>query len=304
MITSEDLRFFQVISTHPSLASAARALNVTPPTVTQRLKSIEQKLNVNLMDRHARSATLTDEGQLLAERAEIILAEIDDLHEIIFSKQNEVTGRLKVLAPLGFGNDYVAPLIADFQSQYPSLTVELVLSDTPDWSAGHSWDIMIYIGELKDSSLKQSVLAPNRRFLCASPKYIEKHGQPAAPYDLRHHSCIALRENAEDVTMWRFVAINGGSQESVRIVPRLASNEGRVVKQWAVDGHGIILRSEWDVAPQLRTGELVRLLSDYELPSADIVALLGSDQRTRSARTIKFLELLKQSLGLQPWNNA
>ncbi|MGY8871474.1 MAG: LysR substrate-binding domain-containing protein [Pseudomonadales bacterium] len=302
MITSEDLRFFQAISTHPSLASASRALNVTPPTVTQRLKSIEQKLETKLMDRHSRSVTLTDEGQLLAERAELILAEIDDLHETIFSKHNEVTGRLRVLAPLGFGNDYIAPLVADFQHQYPNLTVELELSDTPDWSAGHSWDVMIYIGKLKDSSLKQSVLATNQRFICASPKYLEKYGEPTSPQDLRNHSCIALRENAEDVTMWRFTAISDDSQESVRIMPRLASNEGRVVKQWSIDGYGIIHRSEWDVSPQLRTGELVRIMTGYELPSADIVALLGSNQRMRSERTVRFLARLKKSLAPKPWD--
>jgi len=301
MINSDDLRFFQMIATHPSLAATARAMNVTPPTITQRLQVIENKLKLKLVERHARSITLTDEGILLAERAVIILDEMDDLHEAVYSQRNEVSGRLKILAPLGFGREYIAPLVTKFQQQYQDLSVELELSDNPDWATKHSWDIIIYIGELRDSSLRLSTLAENKRFLCASPDYITKYGLVKEPADLREHHCIALRENAEDVTMWKFNNAKANKQESIRINPKLACNDGRVIKQWALDGYGIISRSEWDVAPELKNGSLVRLLSDYELPTANIVALLGTDQRSRSARTTKFLAFLKKNIGIKPW---
>lgn len=301
MINSDDLRFFQMIATHSSLAATARSLNVTPPTITQRLQNIEHKLKLKLVDRHARSITLTDEGILLAERAAIILGEMDDLHEYLYSQRNEVSGCLKVLAPLGFGREYIAPLIIKFQQQYMNMSVELELSDNPDWATKHSWDIIIYIGELRDSSLRLITLAENNRFLCASPSYISKYGQVNEPADLRRHHCIALRENDEDVTMWKFNSLNANKVESIRITPKIACNDGRVIKQWALDGYGIISRSEWDVAPELKDGSLVRLLSDYELPTANIVALLGTDQRSRSERTTKFLELLKKNIGEEPW---
>jgi DNA-binding transcriptional LysR family regulator len=302
MINSDDLRFFKMIATHPSLAATARAMNVTPPTITQRLQIIENKLQLKLVDRHARKITLTDEGILLAARASIILDEMDDLHESIYSQRNEVAGCLKVLAPLGFGREYIAPLVTEFQQQHPNLSVELELSDNPDWATKNSWDIIIYIGELRDSSLKLSVLAQNKRFLCASPSYIEKYGVVNEPAELRQHHCIALRENAEDVTMWKFNGSKANKGEAIRINPKLACNDGRVIKQWALDGYGIISRSEWDVAAELKNGSLVRLLSDYELPKANIVALLGTDQRSRSARTTKFLALLKQNIGEKPWS--
>jgi len=304
MINSDDLRFFQVIATHSSLAATARALNVTPPTITQRLQIIEKKLQLKLVDRHARSITLTDEGVLLAERAKLILEEIDDLHEAIYSQRDEVAGCLKILAPLGFGSKYIAPLVTQFQQQHQNLSVELELSDNPDWGADYSWDIMIYIGELRDSSLRLSNLAPNKRFLCASPSYIEKYGEVNEPADLRHHHCIALRENAEDVTMWKFKVPIVDKHESIRIIPKLASNDGRVIKQWALEGQGIILRSEWDVAAELKSGALVQLLSDYELPAANIVALLGTQQRARAVRTTKFLDLLKSNISAKPWREA
>ncbi|QUM80049.1 LysR family transcriptional regulator [Moritella sp. 5] len=301
MLTSEDLRFFYAISTQPSLTAAARKLNVTPPTVTQRLQAIEAKVSVKLVQRQARGISLTEEGYLLQNKARFILAEMDQLQTLMASKKNLINGTLKILAPLGFGNDYIAPLVGEFQQQHTNLTVELELSDKPSWAESHKWDIIIYIGELRDSTLKLATLAPNQRFLCASPDYLKRHSSPESPRELKNHTCIALRENSEDVTLWRFTHTHSEEQESIRITPTFTSNEGNVVKNWAIAGHGIIMRSEWDVQPELNSGVLVRLLPDYSLPSADIVALLGTDSRARSARTSHFLKLLKERFAQQPW---
>ena len=301
MLTSEDLRFFYIVSTHPSLTAAARKLNVTPPSVTQRLKAIESKVDVKLIQRQARGIGLTEEGYLLQNKARFIIEEMDQIDALMTSKKKVVNGVLKVLAPLGFGNDYIAPLVADFQQSHPHLTVELELSDKPSWSESHQWDLIVYIGELRDSTLTLLTLAPNQRFLCASPDYLKRYGTITCPQDLKQHRCIALRENSEDVTLWRFTHCDTGEQESIRITPTFTSNEGNVVKNWAITGNGIIMRSEWDVQPELNSGALVRLLPDYRLPSADIVALLGTDMRSRSARTSQFLQLLKARFAEQPW---
>jgi DNA-binding transcriptional LysR family regulator len=267
------------------------------------LQGIEDKLKLKLLNRQGRATTLTDEGQLLAERAHLILEEIDELQESLHDRKNELVGRLRILAPLGFGNEYVAELAAQFQAQHKGVSVELVLSDSPNRQTMEAWDIVIHIGALRDSSMLQTVLARNRRFLCAAPEYVARRGQPANMADLRHHACIALQENAEDVTMWRLQAPGEDRHASIRIRPHLASNDGRVVKQWALKGHGIMMRSEWDVTRELRSGTLLRILPDHELPSADIVALLSSEQRQRSARTMRFLDLLKQSLAPSPWHD-
>ena len=302
MIHSEDLRFFCLLATQPSLAQTARMLKVTPSSVTQRLQAIEDKLKLKLLNRQNRTITLTDEGQLLLERARVILADMDELQVDLDGRKHELVGRLRILAPLGFGNEYVAELAAQFQARHRSVSVELLLSDSPNRQTLDAWDIIIHIGALRDSSLLQTVLAKNRRFLCASPAYVACHGRPANIADLRHHACISLQENAEDVTMWRLQAPGADSHAAIRIRPQLTSNDGRVVKQWALHGHGIMLRSEWDVARELRSGALLHLLPDHDLPDADIVALLGSEQRRRSARTMHFLEALKQSLAAPPWH--
>ncbi|HAS6150129.1 TPA: LysR family transcriptional regulator [Vibrio vulnificus] len=300
MVTTEDLKFIVTIAENRTLAEAARALNITPPSVTLRLQHIEKKLAVKLIQRPSRIVTLTEEGQLLLNKGRLILQGLDDLQELINERKEQVCGKLRVLAPLGFGNDYIAPLLGEYKAMHPQLDVELELSDNPNWAKHHKWDIIIYIGELNDSSLKMITLAKNQRFICASPKYIERKGIPQTPNELIRHECIALRENNEDVTLWQFTD-GKGQPDIIRITPTLASNEGRVIKDWAIAGLGIIMRSEWDVQPQINSGDLIRLLPTYSLPNADIVALLSSPSKERSARISGFISLLKDRITPMPW---
>ncbi|ABV86933.1 LysR substrate-binding domain-containing protein [Shewanella pealeana] len=316
MITTEDLRFITTIASHKTLADAARTLNITPPSVTLRLQHIEKKLSIKLIQRPSRVVSLTEEGQLLLDKGLPILRGLDELQEQLDELKEHVCGKLRVLAPLGFGNDYIAPLLGEYKLLHPQLDIELELSDNPNWSSHHKWDIIIYIGALNDSSLKMITLAKNQRFVCASPKYLEQMGEPKEPQELLKHRCIALRENNEDVTLWPFTKLlheklshdklsndkpTDDKLEMIRITPTLASNEGRVIKDWAMAGLGVIMRSEWDVQPQINNGELVRILADYSLPNANIVALLSSPEKERSARISGFIQLLKQRLTPLPW---
>jgi DNA-binding transcriptional LysR family regulator len=299
MINSDELRFFHTIATHKTLASAARTLNISPSSVTQRLQGIESRLGVKLIQRPSRIVSLTDEGSLVLARAERVMAELNELQLIIDNRLQQVTGKLRVLAPQGFGNEYVAPILAEYAQKHPNIEAELTLSDVPNWSSRHMWDVIVYIGELRDSSLHCIKLAANQRFVCASPTYLATRGEPGSPEELKQHTCIALRENDEDVTLWRFS--HKGVETPVRIHPRLASNDGNVIKKWALAGCGIIMRSEWDVARQLNAGTLVRVLTDYQLPNADIVALSAEEAGNRSPRAEQFIQLLKQSLASRPW---
>lgn len=301
MITTEDLRFITTIANHRTLADAARALNITPPSVTLRLQHIERKLSIKLIQRPSRVVSLTEEGQLILDKGLTILQGLDELQEQLDENKDEVCGKLKVLAPLGFGNDYVAPLLGKYKVMHPRLDIELDLSDNPIWSTHHKWDIIIYIGDLNDSSLKMITLATNQRFICASPKYIQEMGYPNTPQDLVKHCCITLRENNEDTNLWQFINVTTGKEEVIRIKPTLVCNEGRVIKDWAMADLGVIMRSEWDIQPQINRGQLVRLLPDYSLPNANIVALLSSQEKERSARVSGFISLLKEHLTPVPW---
>jgi len=301
MISTDDLRFFSVVAASASLAAAARALDVSSPAVTQRLRLLEERVGVRLVDRSTRHLTLTAEGELLATRGQRLVSEIDDLGETLASRRGVVTGHLRIAAPFGFGRRFVEPAAAQFRMRYPETSVELDLFNNPISDKAEAWDLIVHVGELIDSTMQMRVLARNDRILCASPGYVARKGRPEHPRDLRHHECAALRENSQDATHWRFHHDTFGT-ESVRIHPVMSSNDGAVVRSWALAGLTIVIRSEWDVAEDLKAGRLIQLLPGWSPPSADVVALLSS-RHGRTARTTHFLQMLQEILSPAPWRD-
>lgn len=299
MTDAFEIRFLLVIRESKSLLEASRKLGITPSAVSQRLQQMEKKLDVRLVDRSARQLRFTDEGELLCVRGAELLEQFDSLLEDLHERRQGFVGKLKVNAPFGFGRRYVAPAVAAFKRLHPEVEIALTLSDQPMLEASDRFDVVIHIGKLDASSLVCRTLATNRRFICASPAFIARHGQPQTPEQLADMPCIALRENNEDVTLWHLS--RGRSTQSVRVHPVLSSNDGSVIRQWGCDALGVILRSEWDVAEALADGSLVRLLPAWKLPDADVVALThqrdGLPQRTRN-----FMRFLHESFRpAPPW---
>jgi DNA-binding transcriptional LysR family regulator len=302
VLSIDDLRFVSALVLCSSMAGAARVLGVTPPAITQRLRLLEGKLGVRLVDRSTRHLRLTDEGQLLVDRGRDLLDQLDELSDDLMARKTSVAGHLRVVAPFGFGRRFIAPVVVSFRAENPKVSVSLNLSENPARLDTDSWDILVHIGELRDSSLILHRLAPNDRVICASPSYVEGHGTPRHPADLKDHECVVLRENDEDATLWRFIDPDGKAY-SVRIKPSLCSNDGEVVRRWALAGLGIVIRSEWDVAEDIHAARLVRLLDDYHLASADINALLNA-RDGRTARTERFLQHLSKVLNPPPWRRG
>jgi DNA-binding transcriptional LysR family regulator len=294
-----DLRFFVALTEAGSLAEGARRMDVTPSAVSQHLRQMEQRLGVHLVHRSTRGFNLTDEGQLFYEGALDVLSQLDHLTESLRARSGEVAGRLDVCGPLGFGRRYLAEAVAEFHSRHPGLLVSLTLSDAVPASEAQRYDIVVHIGQLTDSSMVAYPIAPNGRFACAAPAYLARRPAPGSPEQLNQHQCIVLRENHEDVTLWRMR--RNRSEVAVRVPAVLSSNDGEVVKQWALMGKGIMLRSEWDVAEHLRSGQLVRILPEWQLPDADVVALV-SRRAGMSARVRLFLTFLQDRFKpAPPW---
>lgn len=302
MISTDDLIFFQMVATAPSLAEAARRLNVTPPAVTQRLRALEARVGVQLIDRTSRGLSLTDEGELVASEGASIMGAVDQLCERLASRTSQVRGHLRVAAPYGFGRRHVAPVVQQFAVDHPAASVTLELSDSPIRQMSESWDIIVHIGGLPESDRLVTTLAPNRRILCAAPAYLKASAPICHPMDLVDHRCFALRQNNEDVTLWRFSHPRDG-KVPVRVKPSLSSNDGEVVRDWALAGLGVIVRSEWDVAADLAAGRLAVVLPDWTLPDADVVALLHARQG-RSGRSNAFLQALRARLAPIPWRHG
>ncbi|CAN7360810.1 LysR family transcriptional regulator [Phenylobacterium sp. LjRoot225] len=299
MLTSDDLAFFAVLAGSSSLAESARKLNVTPPAVSQRLRALEARLGVRLVDRSARQLSLTDEGALVATHGVMVSDAIETLSEALADRRSAVTGHLRIMAPHGFGRLHVAPVAGAFAGAHPGVTVSLELSDHPGARLIESCDVVIHIGPPGPPSQVMTTLAPNRRILCASPRYLERAPPIRGPIDLADHRCLVVRENDEDVTLWRFQR-PGREPATVRIHPALSSNDGAVVRDWALADLGVTIRSEWDVAADLAAGRLVQVLPEWEAPTANVVAMLGA-RHGRSTRTTAFVALLRQSLTPPPW---
>ena len=302
MISLDDLRFVDALSRTGSLSAAARALNVTPPALSMRLKRLEKLLGVNLVVRNSRSMRFTGEGEHLVAEAHALVARIEALPRAMNLEGGDLTGTLRIVAPFGFGRAYVAPIVAQFARLHPSVIPELRLSDNP-WKANEGADVVIHIGELHDSSWVVHLLARNERWVCASPDYLAARGTPAHPRELLAHACLTVQENEEDVTLWHFRRKSRAQPkkraESVRITPALKSNDGEVVRNWAVAGLGCVLRSEWDAAPLIRRGELTRILQGWEFQPANVVALVP-ERRGISARVDRFMQFMKKQLAPKP----
>jgi DNA-binding transcriptional LysR family regulator len=297
MLTSDDLGFFAVLARSKSLAEAARTLNVTPPAVTQRLRSLEDRVGVRLVDRSGPRLSLTEEGSLVASQGRVVTDALESLSEALAERRGAVSGHLSVAAPHGFGRIHVAPVLHAFAREYPGATVTLELSDHPAARLIDTYDVVVHIGAPARMDDIVTTLAPNRRILCASPAYLDAAPAIRSPRDIAGHRCLAIRENDEDVTLWR---LHGPRQEIVRVEPVMSSNDGAVIRDWALAGQGIVMRSEWDVAGDLAAGRLKEVLPEWQAASADVVALLGP-RHGRSARTTAFLAMLRQSLTPPPW---
>lgn len=294
-----DLRFFVAVTEDGSLTGAARQMDVTASAVSQRLRQLETRLGLQLVHRSTRRFNLTDEGELFYAGAVGVLAQLDSLIDVVRTRSGQVAGMLRICGPLGFGRHYLAAAIADFHSIHPQLVVSLTLSDVVSAADANRFDVIVHIGNLADSSMVAYPIAANSRFVCASPGYLSQHPAPLKPQALATHDCIALRENQEDVTLWRFR--KNRTEVSVRVAACLSSNDGDVVRKWALADKGLIMRSEWDVAASLQTGRLVRVLADWQLPDADIVALV--DQRLDMPARVKLFVAFLQARfkPVPPW---
>jgi DNA-binding transcriptional LysR family regulator len=296
-VDPSDLSFFSMLSAAGSLSAAARELGLTPAAVSKHLTQMERRAGVPLVNRTTRRMMLTPEGELYLEHARRILDEIDELAELLGSAKKSPKGLLRVNATLGFGRSHVAPAISRFVVKYPQVSVQLQLSVTPPPLTDDTFDVCIRFGEPPDTRVIARRLAPNRRLLCAAPAYIARRGMPATPHDLAKHNCIGIRQGDEAYGVWKLTTGRGSSRktEAVRISGSLTTNDGEIAVKWALEGHGILMRAEWDIRQYLDDGQLVAVLPDYDTPNADIFAVY-SQRHQMSNRIRAFVDFVALEL--------
>ncbi len=296
-IQPADLGFFSVLAGAGSLSAAARELGITTPAVSRHLALMEARVGLSLVNRTTRRMSLTPEGEIYLAHARRILSDIEGMAELLGTSRAAPKGLLRVNATLGFGRSHVAPLISRFVRQHPQVEVPLQPSVNPPPLTDDSFDVCVRFGAPPDTRVIARHIAANRRLLCASPAYLARHGTPKVPNDLTRHHCIGIRQGEEAYGLWRLASGRGrnASVEAVKTRGTLTTNDGEIAVNWALDGHGIVMRAEWDVMRLLRTGRLVQVLPQYQTPDADIYAVYP--QRHQMATRVRaFVDFLALSL--------
>ncbi|CAB3671814.1 LysR family transcriptional regulator [Achromobacter sp. HNDS-1] len=286
-----DLAFFSLLVKHGNLSAAARELGLTPPAVSTRLAKLEQRLGVRLLNRSTRRVSVSQEGELYLAEGSRILADLQALERSVSSSRAQPQGLLRLNATFGFGRAHVTPAISDFARQYPEVEVQLRLTDRPLNLIEEGFDAAVRFGDLPDARLTARKIASNRRLLCASPRYLETFGEPRTPGELQRHRCIVVRENDVAYGTWRLES--GSRTETVKVRGPVSSNDGQSALEWALDGHGIVMRSEWETAALLRAGRLRQVLTDWATPPADI-HVLYPERLNLPAKTLAFVDFLAQ----------
>jgi LysR family transcriptional activator of dmlA len=295
-IQPADLGFFSTLASAGSLSAAARELGISTPAVSKHLALMEARVGAPLVIRTTRRMGLTPEGEVYLAHARRILGEIDGMQALIGASKAIPQGLLRVNATLGFGRSQVAPRISRFVRQYPGVEVQLQLSVNPPPLTDDAFDVCIRFGAPPDTRVIARHIAPNRRLLCAAPAYLAQHGSPKVPNDLTRHNCIGIRQGEEAYGLWRLSSGRGrtGHTEAVKTRGNLATNDGEIAVNWALDGHGILMRAEWDIARYLQDGRLVQVLPQYSTPDADIYAVYPQRHQL-AARVRAFVDFMVAS---------
>jgi DNA-binding transcriptional LysR family regulator len=292
--------FTRVVSAG-SLSAAARELGLSPALISRKLAGLEARLGVRLINRTTRSLRLTDEGASYNESCSRVLAEIDEAEAAISAGRAEPRGTLRVALPASFGHQHIAPLIPEFAARYPEVRIALSLSDRSVSLIDEGFDLAVRIAELEDSSLAARRLAPNRRVVCASPAYLARHGKPRTPQDLLRHNCITTNDFNGT---WEYKDAEN-RPGTVRVTGRYACDNWEVLREWALAGLGIALKSTWDIHRHLADGSLVEVCTEYTFDSDVAIYAVYPHRRFLPAKTRAFIEFLAASFGPDPyWDRA
>ena len=292
-----EMRVFARVVGAGGLSAAARELGLSPAMVSRRLAALESRLGVRLVNRTTRSLRLTDEGASYFESCSRVLAEIEEANAAVSAGSEAAQGALRVALPAAFGNQYVAPLIPQFAARYPAVQVLLSLSDRDVNVVEEGFDLAIRIAHLADSSFAARKLAPNRRVVCATPEYLRRHGEPRTPADLAQHNCLLSKDFSSS---WEYKDPDG-RPGVVRVTGRYVCDNWEVLRQWALSGMGVALKSTWDVRRHLESGALVPLLPGYTFHTDVAIYAVYPHRRHLPAKTRVFIEFLVESFGPEPF---
>jgi DNA-binding transcriptional LysR family regulator len=269
MIRLEDLLIFVTAADHGSLSAAARLLDLTPSVASVGLKRLEAELGARLLARSTRSLRLTPDGERYLQYARNVMREVEAGSNAVAHGRKAIGGTVSLTVPSDLGRNLLSRWLDEFQALYPDVSLQIRIGDHVANMFSTPVDIAVRYGTPEDSTLVALPLLPdNYRVLCASPEYFSRHGKPVTPAELLGHNCLrfALSDTVHD--RWTFH--DNGEPSTVVVRGDRSSNDGELVRRWAVDGHGIAYKSRIDVLEDLRDGTLQPALTGYLGESAPL----------------------------------
>lgn len=286
----DDLRVFVVVARRSSFAAAASELGASPAYVSKRIQLLEQSIGVRLLHRTTRRVAVTDDGERVYRWALHIFDAVEQMSDEVSALHQEPRGQLHIVSSFGLGRRHVGPALSELSQRYPALDIRFDMLDRLVDLIEEGYDLDIRIGDNIAPNLIAKLLANNARVLCASPGYLQRHGEPRTLAELSGHECLVIKERDHPFGLWRLQGPDG--EESVKVTGVLSANHGEVVHQWGIDGRGILLRSQWDVRESLANGKLVHILQDYR-QQANIWAVYAAPLAS-SAKVRVTVEHLRQ----------
>ncbi len=269
----EDLRLFCVVVRNRSFAATSRELGLSKAAVSKRIALLEEALHERLLHRTTRSISLTAQGEIVHQWAQRILEDVDLMGDALSQEKAAPRGLLRICSSTGFGRSRLAPALSELATDYPGLEIQVELLDRAVDLIEEGFQLDIRVGQVREGNVITRRIAQTRRILCASPAYLARFGNPRSLDELKGHRCIAIRERDQDFGRGELSGPAGSA--SIKVSGPLSANNGEIVRQWAVDGHGIILRSSWDVGSGIADGMLIHVLPEY-FQQADVWAVYPS----------------------------
>ena len=272
-IETQELMVFHCVVKHSNYAKAAEELGLSPSGVSRIVSRLEERLGARLIQRTTRKLSLTEAGASFHARTAQILMDLADAEAQVQTTVFEPRGTLRVTTSVVFGGAYMAPMLREMMERFPELSVDLTLTDRFVDLVEEGIDLAIRFGALSDSRLIARRLCTNHRVLVASRSYLKRRGTPKAPADLANHECLIFNRLARP-REWRLIGPDGPT--TVTISGRIASNNIDALATAARDGLGIAVGATLVVAPALLSGDLVRVLDDYEFEPTAVFAVYPS----------------------------
>ncbi|MBK4736680.1 LysR family transcriptional regulator [Noviherbaspirillum pedocola] len=292
-----DLALFCEIARRASFIAAASELGISAAHASGRIAALEAMLGVKLFHRTTRRVSVSEDGETVYRWALKILEDVEGMTDAVASVRSEPRGLLRISSSRRLGHAHLAPILSLLRQRHPGLETWLELLDRRVDLIGEGFDIDLRVGAVEEPHLIAHKIVSSRRILCASPAYVARRGMPAVPADLARHDCLVFRDRETMFGAWRLQG--DGGVETVKVSGPMASNHSDIVLQWALDGHGIIMASVWDVAESLDAGALRRILPGWHDP-ADVWAVTPA-RSTESARLRVCLAFLKEQLTQGPF---